>query len=88
MIAEHLDAAGFAEHHIEPLEFTIDYRSAADWWQSQSEFSRWFADAVGRASDDDLAAVSDAIDRHAERFAAGDGTLRIPARTWVAWAAA
>ena len=48
----------------------------------------WFAGAVARASDDDLAAIGDAIDRHAERFAAGDGSLRIPARTWVAWAAA
>jgi SAM-dependent methyltransferase len=88
VIADHLEAAGFAEHHVEPLDFTIDYRSAADWWQSQCEFSVWFANTVARASDDDLAEVSDAIDRHAERFAAGDGTLRIPARTWVAWAAA
>jgi hypothetical protein len=30
----------------------------------------------------------DAVDRHAARFAEPDGTLRIPARTWVAWAAA
>jgi SAM-dependent methyltransferase len=88
VIAEHLEAAGFAEHHVEPLEFTIEYRSAADWWQSQSDFSRWFADAVARANDDDLAEVSDAVDRHAEQFAAEDGRLRIPARTWVGWAAA
>ena len=88
LIAQYLEAAGFTEHHVEPLDFTIDYRSAADWWQSQCEFSVWFASTVARASDDDLAEVSDAIDRHAERFAAGDGTLRIPARTWVGWAAA
>jgi SAM-dependent methyltransferase len=88
VVAEHLDAAGFGEHHIEALEFTIDYRSASDWWASQSDFSNWFAQAVARASDDQLAAVGDAIDRHAERFTADDGTLRIPARTWVAWAAA
>ena len=87
-IAEHLDAAGFSEHHAELLDFTIDYRSAADWFRSQSEFSVWFGNAIARASDDELADVSDAIDRHAERFAAGDGSLRIPARTWVAWAAA
>jgi SAM-dependent methyltransferase len=88
LIAEHLEAAGFAEHRIEPLEFTIDYRSAADWWQASCEFSIWFSQAVDRASDDVLAEVSDAIDRHAERFKAADGTLSIPARTWVAWAAA
>jgi ubiquinone/menaquinone biosynthesis C-methylase UbiE len=88
VIAEHLEAAGFAEHHVEPLDFAFDYRSAADWWQSGCDCSRWFADAVARASDDELAEVSDAIDRHAERFAADEGALRIPARTWVAWAAA
>jgi SAM-dependent methyltransferase len=88
VVAEQLDAAGFAEHHVEPLDFTIPFRSAADWWSSQSAFSAWFADAVARAGDDDLAAVSDAVDRHAARFAEPDGTLRIPARTWVAWAAA
>jgi hypothetical protein len=43
---------------------------------------------VAGASDDDLAHVSDAIDRHAEQFAVEDGRLRVPARTWVAWAAA
>jgi SAM-dependent methyltransferase len=88
MIAEQLEAAGFGEHHVEAVDFTIDYRSAADWWASNSDYSTWFAAAVARASDDDLAAVGDAIDRHAEHFAAGDGSLRIPARSWVAWAAA
>ena len=89
VIAEQLEAAGFVEHHVEALDFPIDYPSAADWWASQCDFSVWFAQAVARASDDDLAAVGDAIDRHAERFAADDdASLRIPARTWVAWAAA
>jgi SAM-dependent methyltransferase len=88
LIAEHLEAAGFAEHHVEPLDFTIDYRSATDWWQSQSDFSVWFTKAVERVGDAELAEVSDAIDRHAERFTADDGALRLPARTWVGWAAA
>jgi SAM-dependent methyltransferase len=87
VIAEHLEAAGFAEQHVETLDFTFDYRSAADWWQSGCDCSRWFNEAVDRASDDQLAEVSDAIDRHAQQFVAADGTLRIPARTWVAWAA-
>jgi hypothetical protein len=88
VISEHLDAAGFSEHHVEPLDFTIDYRSAADWWQAQLQFSSWFSNAVERAGDDAIAEVSDAVDRHAGRFAAEDGALRIPARAWVAWAAA
>ena len=88
VIAEQLEAAGFGEYHVEPLDFEIPYRSAADWWNAQSAFSTWFAAAVDRAGDEDLAAVGDAVDRHAERFAQPDGTLRVPARTWVAWAAA
>jgi len=88
LVAEQLAAAGFASHHVEALDFTIDFRSPADWWAAQSAWSRWFAQAVERASDDDIAAIGESLDRHAERFAAADGTLRIPARTWVAWAAA
>jgi SAM-dependent methyltransferase len=88
VIAEQLDAAGFTEHHVEPLDFDRPYRSAADWWNDHVTVSTWFAQAVARASDDELAAIGDAIDEHAERFKQPDGTLRIPARTWVAWAAA
>jgi SAM-dependent methyltransferase len=87
-IAERLEAAGFTEHHVEALDFTYHYPSAADWWTAHATISTWFAEAAARASDDELAAIGDAIDRHAERFAAPDGTLQIPARTWVAWAAA
>ena len=47
-----------------------------------------FASAVARAGDDDLAAAGDALDEQAEQFRAPDGTLQIPARAWVAWAAA
>jgi SAM-dependent methyltransferase len=88
LVARHLEAAGFTEHHVETLEFTIDYRSAEDWWAAQSDLSARFAAALRRAGEDDVAAVREAVDRHAEQFTAEDGTLRIPARTWVAWAAA
>jgi SAM-dependent methyltransferase len=88
VIAEQLEAAGFTEHHVEPLDFAYPYRSAADWWAAQTAFSTWFAEASARASDDDLAAMGDAVDRHAERFKHRDGTLHVPARTWVAWASA
>jgi SAM-dependent methyltransferase len=88
LIAQHLDAAGFTEHHVESLDFAYTYRSAADWWASQSAFSSAFRTAVAQADDDDIAAVGDALDRHAEQFAQPDGTLQVPARTWVAWAAA
>ena len=87
-IAEALEGAGFTEFAIEPLDFAIPYRSAADWWAAQSDLSPRFAAAVARASDDELAAAGDELDERAEAFRAADGTLRIPARAWVAWASA
>lgn len=88
LIAEQLEAAGFTEHHVEPLDFPTEYRSPADWWQQTTACSSRFASAVAGAPDDMVDAVAEALDRHAEGFRQEDGTLRFPARTWVAWAAA
>src|SRR5919198_1948508 len=57
LIAEHLEAAGFTEQHVEALDFAIEYPSVDDWWASQSAFSSRFATALSRASEHDLAAV-------------------------------
>ena len=64
-IAEALEGAGFTEFAIEPLDFAIPYRSAADWWTAQSDLSMRFAAAVARASDDELAAAGDELDERA-----------------------
>jgi len=88
LVAENLEAAGFTEHHVELLEFTIDYASVDDWWDSQSDLSSRFAAALREAAEEDLAAVRAAVEQHAERFATTEGSLRIPACTWVAWGAA
>ena len=87
-IADALEGAGFTDFAIEPLDFAIAYRSAADWWAAQSDLSMRFATAVAGAGDDDLAAAGDALDEQAAQFRTPDGTLSIPARAWVAWAAA
>jgi SAM-dependent methyltransferase len=88
LIADQLDAAGFAEHHVEPLDFPIRFTSVDDWWDAQSAQSSRFAGALRGAGADDVAAVRAAVERHAQDFADGGGGLRIPARSWVAWAAA
>jgi SAM-dependent methyltransferase len=88
VIARHLEAAGFTDHHVEALDFTMDYASAEDWFEAHSALSSRFTEALRQASDDDVAAVRAAIARHAEQFTADDGSLRVPARTWVAWAEA
>jgi SAM-dependent methyltransferase len=87
-IVERLEAAGFVEHHIEPLDFPFVYRSASDWWATLLDCSKTLSGAVAQADDDTVAEIGDALDRHAEAFRATDGTLHVPARTWVACAAA
>ncbi len=88
LIAERLEAAGFTEHHVEPLDFPMVYRSPADWWTTITACSGRVAGAVAEASDEVVDAIGEAIDTAAEQFRRPDGTLAVPARTWVAWAAA
>jgi SAM-dependent methyltransferase len=87
-IAEHLDAAGFTEHHVEPLDFDYVYRSPDDWWQAQADLSSRFSSALREGSPEDIAAAREAVERAAGEFTQPDGNVSIPARTWVAWAAA
>ena len=88
LIAERLEAAGFTEHHVEPLDFAIEFDSFEDWWAMNLELSRWFGDAARAADPGVLEEVRAAVAQQAERFTAEDGTLVLPARTWVAWASA
>jgi SAM-dependent methyltransferase len=88
VIGDHLEAAGFTEHHVEALDFPTDFRSAADWWSMTTSCSNRFAAAVAAAPDDVVDAIGEALDEHAARFVQPEGGLRIPARTWVAWASA
>jgi SAM-dependent methyltransferase len=87
-IAETLDAAGFGEHHVEALDFAIGYGSTGDLWDTASDLSSAFSAALRPASAEDVAAVRAELEQGVEAFTQPDGTLRMPARTWVAWAAA
>jgi len=86
VIADRLESAGFTEYHVEAVDFPIDFRSPADWWAQTNALSSRFTSAVAAAPDDVVDAIAEALDGHAERFRQDDGTLRLPARTWVAWA--
>jgi SAM-dependent methyltransferase len=83
-----LDAAGFGEHHVEPLDFAFTYRSPADWWRTLLSCSRRMATAVAAADDDVVDAIAERLDEAAADYRDPDGTLHVPARTWVAWASA
>jgi len=88
VIAEQLANAGFSEHQVEPLDFPVDFRSPADWWSQTIACSNRFASAVAGAPDDVVDGIAERLDEHAARYRQDDGSLRLPARTWVAWAAA
>ena len=88
VIAETLQAAGFVDFELDSVAFAMVYDDADHWWQTQLDLSRSFADAVATAPPDAVAEVRAAIVAAAEDFAAADGTLAVPARTWVAGAVA
>jgi SAM-dependent methyltransferase len=88
VIAEQLEAAGFVEHHVEALDFTMDYASAEAWWEAQTRLSSRLASAIAAAPPETIAEVKAAVLAAAASFGGPEGTLRIPARTWVASAEA
>jgi SAM-dependent methyltransferase len=88
VIADQLDTAGFVEHHIEALDFPLRFASVDAWWAEQTARSMRAADAMRGLDATDRAAVLDDLAQAAEPYRQADGSLVMPARTWVAWAEA
>jgi SAM-dependent methyltransferase len=84
IIAEHLEAAGFVEYEVEALDFPIRYRSVEAWWET----SRSMGMRSRQARIPDEQAWLDALREAARDWTQDDGSLAIPARTWVAGATA
>lgn len=87
-IAENLEAAGFVEFEIDAVDFAMRFASARDWWDVSKEMSLRVLDGsagVSREQEDEIVA---ALAARAEPWTAGDGSLAVPARTWVAAATA
>jgi SAM-dependent methyltransferase len=80
IVAEHLEAAGFVEYEIDLIDFPIRYPSLEGWWGT----ARTMGVTVSEAPIDDEAEVLSALAAAAEPWTAPDGSLAIPARTWVA----
>jgi SAM-dependent methyltransferase len=84
VIADRLEAAGFVEHTIEPLEFPMRYAGADDWWDRGRDMSKRLTGATDALDRDTLADVRASLARTAERWTLEDGSLAVPACTWVA----
>jgi SAM-dependent methyltransferase len=78
---ENLEAAGFVDYEVEPMAFTIRYASVEDWWQKSSDMSLRVHERASREQDDDIV---QALAARARPWTADDGSLALPARTWMA----
>jgi SAM-dependent methyltransferase len=88
VIAEHLEAAGFIDPLVETVDFVQRYPSVHAWWRAQAALSMRVADAASRMDEAAERDVIAALEHVAERWAQPDGSLAIPARSWVAAATA
>ena len=82
---EFLEAAGFVEFEVESLPFTISYPSVEAWWEASNDMSLRVQE---RASRDQDAEIVEALRAGVRSWTAEDGSLALPARTWVAAATA
>jgi SAM-dependent methyltransferase len=80
-----LEAAGFVEFEVSSLAFTMRYPSVEAWWERSVDMSLRVQD---RTSTDHDAEIVAALADHARPWTAEDGSLAVPARTWVAAATA
>ena len=80
VIAEHLEGAGFVEYEVDTVEFTMRYASVREWWETTRAMGQSARRAQIADEEEWLAALAEA----AAGFTADDGSLEVPARTWVA----
>jgi SAM-dependent methyltransferase len=88
IIAERLEGAGFGEHEVDLVDFVMTFPSFDGWIAISRDLGsrlREALDGLDAAERDDVLA---AVREQALPYAQGDGSITLPARTWVAWAAA
>jgi SAM-dependent methyltransferase len=88
IIAERLEAAGFVEHEVAEVRFTNTYPSFDDYWTTQSEMSGRIQTVLAGVDQSVIEEIKTAIAAQVEGFARADGSLELPASTWVAVAEA
>jgi SAM-dependent methyltransferase len=88
IIAERLEGAGFVEHDVTTVDFEVRHPSVEAWWAATASRSDAAASAARRLDADGIAAVLAALTEASGAYQQADGSLVLPARTWVAWAEA
>jgi SAM-dependent methyltransferase len=88
IIAERLEGAGFVEHALDTIDFEVRHASVDAWWEQTAGRSDAAAAVARRLDTAGREAVLAALAEAAAPWTGDDGTLALPARTWVAWAEA
>jgi SAM-dependent methyltransferase len=88
IIAERLEGAGFVEHAIDTIDFAVRHTSVDAWWEQTASRSDAAASVARRLDAAGRDAVLAALTEASEPWRQPDGSLALPARTWVAWAEA
>lgn len=83
-LQELLEAAGFVDVVVEPLELTHASMTVDEQIEEKRNLSWMFADTYERLSGEERAAVSAKIGELAEPWAGADGLITLPARALVA----
>jgi SAM-dependent methyltransferase len=88
VIAERLADAGFVEYEIDAVAFSDRFASFEDYWTMQAELSGRMRDAIATADPAVIDELRASVREQVEPYTAPDGSIELPARTWVAVAAA
>jgi SAM-dependent methyltransferase len=88
LVEELLDAAGFEDVEVAPLDFAFHAPGLDEWWDHAIQTSGRFSRLVAGLSPAEHYALRDAIDEAYAVYVRDDGTLEIPARALMAAASA
>ena len=81
-----LDAAGFDEPLVEPLDLAMRFESSDEYFEHQQGLSARLRETLERLSPAEHAKLRDVIDEKLPPYVRADGSVELPARTWVATA--
>jgi SAM-dependent methyltransferase len=87
-IEELLDAAGFDDIEVQPLDFAFHAPSLDDWWDHAIRTSGRFSGVVAALEPAEHYKLRDAVDAAYAPYVLADGSVEIPARALVAAASA
>ena len=87
-IGEALEEAGFLDYEVGSIEFGFRYPSAREWWEATRDLAAGLRSVTSDMDADAQASVVASLEEAVRGWTADDGSIALPARTWVAVAAA